>query len=99
MTAVSKLNELVKLYRQGQNMPLSFYPATSLAYAEKIAAGKDEYVAMNAARNKWEDGYFPGECSDPWFEQAMRGCDPLDAQFQRIAWQVFIPMLNVVGKE
>ena len=95
--AVLQLSELVKLYHQGKNMPLPFYPATSLAYAQRIAAGKDEYVAIKAAGSKWEDGHYPGEGSDPWFEQAMRGRNPLDEPFCQIAQQVFLPMLIASG--
>ncbi|MEN8213171.1 MAG: hypothetical protein ABFR19_02310, partial [Pseudomonadota bacterium] len=97
--AVSQLSWLASRYREGHSMPLPLYPTTSLAYAEKIADGKDENVALSAARRKWEDGYYPGEGSDPWFEQAMRGRDPLDAQFQRIAEEVLVPMLNAAGKD
>ncbi len=97
--AVSQLDGLVRLFRQGQNMPLSFYPATSFAYAKKIADGKDEGTAISSAGYAWEGGqYSRGDLLDPWFEQAMRGRDPLDVQFQQIAQQVFIPMLNVVSK-
>ena len=98
--AVSKLDELVKFYRQGQNMPLSFYPATSLAYAKKIADDKGESAALSSAGYAWEGSqYARGESLDPWFEQAMRGRNPLDEPFFEIAQQVFVPMLNAIGKE
>ncbi len=97
--AVSKLDELVKLYRQGRNMPLSFYPATSLAYAKKIADGKDESAALSSAGYAWEGSqYARGDSLDPWFDQAMRGRNPLDEPFCQIAQQVFIPMLEAAGK-
>ena len=97
--AAPKLDELVKLYRKGQGMPLSFYPATSLAYAKRIADEKGESAALSSASYAWEGSqYSRGDGSDPWFEQAMRDRDPLDKQFQQIAQQVFIPMFNVAGK-
>ena len=94
VAAVSELDELVKLYRQGRNMPLSFYPVTSLAYAKKIADGKDENAALSSASYAWEGNqYARGDSLDPWFDQAMRGRDPLGEPFCQIAQQVYVPML------
>ena len=95
IAALSTLGELVELYRQGRNMPLSFFPATSLAYAKKIADGKDESTALSSAGYAWEGNqYVRGDSLDPWFDQAMRGRDPLDERFKQIAQQVYLPMLD-----
>lgn len=96
--ALSQLAMLLSLYREGHAAPLPFFPATSHAYAEKIDAGKEAGHALAAAESKWADGYFPGECGDPWFEQAMRDRDPLDERFCEIAAAVYLPMLYAVGK-
>ncbi|MEA3301796.1 MAG: hypothetical protein U9Q75_00850, partial [Pseudomonadota bacterium] len=97
--AVSQLDGLVRLFRQGQNMPLPFYPATSFAYAKKIADGKDEGTAISSAGYAWEGSqYSRGDLLDSWFEQAMRGRNPLDEPFCQIAQQVYMPMLNASGK-
>lgn len=97
--ALSQLAILVSHYLEGQSMPLPFYPATSFLYAKKIAEGK-EGAALSSAEYAWEGNqYFRGDSLDPWFEQAMRGRNPLDSQFEQIAQQVFVPMLHTVVNE
>jgi exodeoxyribonuclease V gamma subunit len=48
------LRQLLDAYWQGLSWPLSFFPETSLAWAEAMHAGKD---GLRAARQSWEDGF------------------------------------------
>ncbi len=48
------LRQLLDAYWQGLSRPLSFFPETSLAWAEAMHSGKD---GLRAARQSWEDGF------------------------------------------
>jgi len=99
--ARERLTLLVKLYREGQTRPLPFFPKSAWAYAEawdETEAGK----ALKAARKKWEVGYSGyGESTGSAYALALRGvADPLDAEFEGCAREVFLPfMASVVMDE
>lgn len=85
---LDRLGELLALYRQGLMCPLRFYPKSAWDYAR---AEPDQ--APRAARKKWQEGDFP-EGADPWYRLALRGVDePLDAEFEALARQVYGPLL------
>ncbi|MCP4043093.1 MAG: exodeoxyribonuclease V subunit gamma, partial [Gammaproteobacteria bacterium] len=97
--ARAHMGSLLALYREGRNSPLPLFPNSSLAYAGRIAKGKSIGEALSAARKIWVGSdYSPGEGTNPWFEQAFRGNEPLNEQFQTSAEQLFVPMLNKVEK-
>ncbi|HEB68185.1 MAG TPA: hypothetical protein ENI88_01050, partial [Desulfobulbus sp.] len=85
----AELAPLLRYYRQGMQEPLHFYPRTSLARAK----ARTEIAAANAARKAWYSGYYRGEEEDPAYSIALRGHDPLDAQFEQLA-DLFLPILT-----
>jgi exodeoxyribonuclease V gamma subunit len=64
-TAVDLLRDLVALRDRGLTEPLPLPVKTSLAYAEARRTGADPADARFRAGQKWADGRFDGECSDP----------------------------------
>ncbi len=89
------LRSLVALYLQGLSVPLSFFPETSLAYAEKLAQGKGAEAALKAASNAWQGSdWAPGEAEEPHYRLCFRQGLSLDASFQKIAKTVFLPLLK-----
>lgn len=89
-----ELHTLVKLFQQGLNEPLHFYPESSYA----LASAKKESTGMNKAHNSWYSGYRRGEEEDPAYRIALRGQDPLDEQFRTLA-AIFHPILKVMEKK
>ena len=82
------LQSLVALYRQGLRAPLHFFPRAAWQLVRKGHA---------AARNAWQSESkqaFP-EGADPAYRLALRGVDdPLDADFEVLAQQVYDPLLR-----
>lgn len=95
--ARDRLTALVKLYREGQTRPLPFFPKSAWAYAEAWDETNDGQ-ALKAARKKWEVGYSGyGESTGSAYALALRGvADPLDADFERCAREIFLPFMESV---
>jgi exodeoxyribonuclease V gamma subunit len=86
------LEDLLSLYRQGIEMPLAFFPESSLAYARAI--DRSEYKALAAARSAWEGSDLrPGEGADPYLRRCFEASDPLGEEFARLSRRVFDPIL------
>jgi exodeoxyribonuclease V gamma subunit len=86
--AAAWLGELVDLYRQGLREPLHFFPRSAWAYVE----GDND---LAAAQRAWRvTTHMPhGESADAAYRLALRGgSDPLDADFERLAQQVYRPL-------
>ncbi len=89
---VAELTPFLRYYRQGLSEPLHFYPETSKAWAK----AKTETAAINAARRAWYSGFkHTGEGEDQAYGIALRGQDPLDAQFEELA-ALFLPILDAM---
>ncbi len=92
------LGRLLALYRQGLSRPLHFFPKSSYAYAR--AAADDRQDPLRAAQKLWSGSEHSwGECEDPYFDLALRGADPLDAEFEELALAVFGPLLENLARE
>ena len=82
------LADLVRLYHLGQTLPLCFFPATSLAYANAKHKAKDDAAAESAARALFLGaGYSQGarpESEDPYVEKVLAGRDPVEPGFRVI---------------
>ncbi len=89
-----ELERLVRLFLEGMNEPLHFYPETSLA----LASAANPPTGMNKARRKWHSDFFRGEEEDPAYTIALRGRDPLDARFRELA-ELFHPILEMMERE
>ncbi len=88
------LRGLLQIYQQGLSTPQPFFPATSLAYAEKIYQGKDRDVALKAAEAQWLGGWYSGEGEEAHYRLCFRQGLVLDKTFQSLAKTVFIPLLK-----
>jgi exodeoxyribonuclease V gamma subunit len=89
--AGAHLDQLMALYWQGLSRPLKFFPKSAKAYVEKGGV-------IDVARKAWaysEHTY--GEGDNPYYDLAFRGCDPLDAEFERLAVAVFGPMMAAMA--
>lgn len=87
-TPYALLHELLRLYRQGLQEPLHFFPKTAWKYLEKQGN-------LNQARSAWESSLDLawGEADHPAHRLALRGAgDPLDAAFIACAQTVFGPL-------
>ena len=96
-----QLGRLLALYWRGLSRPLSFFPKSSLLFAEKTLEQGDD--PLSAARKKWEsppgkydnDAGEPPESEEPYFQLVFRNvADPLDEDFQQVALAVFQPALE-----
>ncbi|MDR0933774.1 MAG: hypothetical protein LBM56_01620, partial [Burkholderiaceae bacterium] len=92
--AITRLAELLRLYRQGLTEPLRFFPASANAYI-----ANDNRI--DKAHAQWETGYggYPGEGDDPFNRLATRGmAEPLDEVFAECAQKVLSPMQDHMSK-
>jgi exodeoxyribonuclease V gamma subunit len=91
------LQRLLKAYAMGLSKPLKFFPASSWAYAEAVLIkGKSKEAGIEEARKVWEGSDFgerPGERDDPYLSLCFRNIDPLDAEFQGIAEDIFAALI------
>ena len=81
-------------YWEGLQMPLRFFPATSLEF---VARGG----SLEKARKKWASGFmYTGEEEDPSFRLCFgQEDDPLTADFEEIASQLLSTMMAHRVKE
>ncbi len=92
----SALDGLVELYHEGLSLPLPFFPQSSLAYAEALAAESDEAEAMKKARQVWQPAEWDGaraEADEPSIRQLFGSGNPLQARFRDLSRRVYGPML------
>jgi len=62
-----------------------------------LQKGQGEERALSAARTVWVGNEFSKkapEGQDPYHRLMFRNRDPLDADFERLAREVFLPMLE-----
>jgi len=90
------LLDLIKKYWEGLSKPLLFFPETSCKYAHALLEKKmPDEEAMRKARDEWEgDDYYRGESHEPSFQLCFGKGDPLDAEFRKIAKEIFEPMIK-----
>ncbi|MEW6378205.1 MAG: exodeoxyribonuclease V subunit gamma [bacterium] len=92
------LEAILKLYWQGMQLPLPFFPVTSLDYAKRIMDGQAPGEALQKARLVWEGHDFsPGEKEEPYLRLCFgKAADPLDGEFAVVAQDVYGPLLGCV---
>ena len=95
--AMPHLTTLAGIYWAGLSRPVPLFPEAGLAYAECLRKGQSQAQALSAARTTWDGSEFSRktpEGQDPYHRLAFRGLDPLGAEFERLAREVFLPMLE-----
>ncbi len=104
--AAGVLADLVALRDAGLRSPLPLPLKTSASYAERRYDGRSVEDALGAARSRWQDGQYPGECSDAAHQLVLggkvslstlvafdpAGRDPL--RFDPLAIRLWTPLLT-----
>jgi len=90
------LKSLIQLYWDGMSEPLHFFPESSFEYARKIILkNQSKQAALNSGKNKWTGSDFArGESEDLYFELCFGKTDPFNDDFEKIAEEVFAPLLD-----
>jgi exodeoxyribonuclease V gamma subunit len=90
------LQQLIRLYQQGQNKPLNFIPKASAAWATSWFDVQDEDKAFAESAKAWHGSYYyPGENEDFYNRIVLRGYDwQPDEGFSEYAKMIFEPMLT-----
>jgi exodeoxyribonuclease V gamma subunit len=88
------LQGLLALYWQGVCAPLRFFPRSALAFVRQRPHGEDDEArALVAARRQWIGSeHVSGESDDLYYRLCFDPADALNAEFQRLAVQIFEPM-------
>jgi len=92
-----RLAALAGIYWAGLSQPLHLFPEAGFVYAERLQKRQGEERALSAARTVWIGNEFSKkipEGQDPYHRLVFRGLDPLDADFERLSREVFLPMLE-----
>lgn len=93
------LGTLLRIYRQGLEIPLHFFPQSAFEYADNVLRKSlPESIALLRAGKKWVGSEFAKnakpESQDPYYDLCFRQFDPLDEQFKHVAIKVFEPLLS-----
>ncbi len=90
------LKKLLQIYWRGMQIPLPFFPKTSLAYAEKFLDTGDVLKALYSAGKSWEGNDFSmGEAEDPYLQLCFGKVENLLGEdFQALALEIFEPLLS-----
>jgi exodeoxyribonuclease V gamma subunit len=90
----SVLHDLLRLFWQGLQKPLPFFPATAYRYAEqKIQKKKTGEEALRIVKRSWLSDYGRGESKDPYIALCFVINEALNSEFESLADAVFAPML------
>jgi exodeoxyribonuclease V gamma subunit len=92
-----RLSALAETYWAGLSRPLPLFPEAGFAYAERLQKGQGEERALSAARTVWIGSDFSKktpEGQDPYHRLVFGSRDPLDADFTRLAREVYLPILE-----
>jgi len=90
------IGRLLERYGEGFIRPLHFFPESSWQYARSVLGkNQSEEHALRWARKTWTgSGYGWSESEDPYYQVCFGETDPLDLGFQRLAKEVFGPLLR-----
>jgi exodeoxyribonuclease V gamma subunit len=96
-SANAVLQTLCELFSEGLTLPLRFFPASGMAFAEAERLGKGD--PLTKANAKWL-GPYPqkgekrrGEKDDVFIVRCFDGPDPLNERFVELARLIFVPLL------
>lgn len=86
------LEKLTDLYWTGLQRPLHLFPQSAQTYVDKNS--------IDAARRAWAmSDHNRGESADAYYRLTLRGCDPLDHEFEALARAVFGPLKAAMKEE
>jgi exodeoxyribonuclease V gamma subunit len=90
------LQVLLSGYWKGLSRPLPFFPESSYEYTRRrLTQKKTKRFALKAAGSKWLGSEFQrGEIEDPYFKRCFKHGNPLDDDFEKIAVEIFSPLLG-----
>ena len=97
--AAERLTDLMRLYRNGLEKPLPFFPRSSYRFAE---LERNPQKTIAEAIQKAEETFIgseygpAGEGNDPYCRLCFGHDDPLGEEFQKIALAVFQPMMTAI---
>ncbi len=88
------LINLLNLYFKGISQPINFFCETSYSYAQELCErNRDPVRALDVASRKWHGSRFVrGEADDPYTNLCFKSRDALNASFQQLALEVYMPV-------
>ena len=88
------LEDLLNKYWHGLMVPLNFFPKASWEYFNGIfRKNMSHEEALRKAYGIWAGNErIKGECEDAYYKVCFGDRDPLDAEFARIAEEIFFPL-------
>jgi len=93
---------ILRIYWEGLQAPLPFFPQSSFAYAESLAQDSDAAEALGAAKKAWYASRYKrgrAEEEDPYNHLAFKNMEPLGEQFEYLAQTIVEPLLKHRQKE
>ena len=92
------LQPLLNLYWQGLQTPVPFFAASAYEYLSVLrqdSSGKNRRSPERAAQHIWQGSeYHRGESDDPYYQLVYGERDPLNADFTRLAQQIWQPVFE-----
>jgi exodeoxyribonuclease V gamma subunit len=94
----AELHTLCELFWEGLLLPLPFFPASGIAFAEaELSRARDPFAK---ARSKWNGLWRQtGEKDNVFIARCFDVSDPLDERFAELARRVLAPMLQHATRE
>ena len=97
--ARERLGEVLAAYWQGLCRPLTLFPKSSLAYVDKLAAGKDSEDARKAAEQAWGGEFTPNpEGANPYYRLAFPDGVIFGEEFDRLSRRLLLPLVLALGE-
>lgn len=88
-----RLEDLLRLYWEGLQEPLAFFPESAWAYVQARLRRQPPLQALERASKAWHgDAWRPGEGTDPACRVCFRGLEPLGKDFEETAMRIFQPL-------
>jgi exodeoxyribonuclease V gamma subunit len=89
------LEDLIKIFYEGLQRPVPFFPASSLLFAEAVMDEKPEEYGLQKARQKlFGNEYSSGEINDLYMSRCFGKNYEPDEQFIRYSHRVYDPLLK-----
>lgn len=95
------LSELIRIYKEGLQAPLKFFPETSWEYAASLLKeGKSPQKSLAKALNCWANDFMKStESEDPYAVLCFGETPPLDEAFQELAGRIYGPIIEAMAEE